>query len=447
MAVDLSASYGGIKLKNPIMGGSSPVTQSPEICRKGSDYGAAGLVLKTSFSEIPELRQKTVGHPCYKMADFSGLEPWRPIPPKRSDPARKGKKGTMRPPYSLVIIKDAIPVPAFWQYDDYVRHYKEVEEVVSPDCLVVPSLYAATDEEWDAQCRRTREMGAKAVELNLACPIVAGMPGLMVPGDYADLKPGEPPSARPSIARRITKFCVERLDIPVVVKVHPFSFFNIDTALAVQEVGAQGIMLSDSNTGPMLMIDPETATPGWHPDFPTTSGGWGRWIIQHLCGVIFQMRQAGVRIDITGCGGIADFKDIVRYIMAGASSVQVARTLMAEGWVVASDWLEELPRWMAEKGYKSLMEMKGIAADKVVTDPTKLPLVVPQIMGGPPPREEIALSEEKCIGCGWCAAACTYCAIEMVNEDPVFDRRKCEVCGQCEALCPVGALSIQPVAG
>ena len=445
MTVDLSASYGGIKLKNPVMGASSPVTQSPEICKRGSDYGAASFVLKTWFAETPELFQKTVGHPCYRMADFSGLEPWRPIPPKKSDPVIRGKKGVIKPPYSLVIIKDAIPGPAFWQGDDYIGHYKEVVKAVSPDCLVVPSIYAATDEEWDAQCRRVREMGAKVVELCLSCPIVAGWPGLKLPGDYATLRPGEPPVARPEIAQRITKFCIERLDIPVVVKFHSFSFAAVETALAVQEVGAKGIMLADSNTGPMLKIDPETATPGWDSSFPTTSGGWGPWIIQHLCGVIFQMRRAGVKIDITASGGTTTFKDIVRFIMAGASSVQVARTIMAEGWVVAAEWLEELPQWMEKKGYKSLMEMKGIAADKVVTDPTKLPLVVPQIMGGPPPMEEIVVSKEKCIGCGWCAAACTYCAIEMVDENPAIDKKKCEVCGQCEALCPVGALSIEPV--
>ena len=137
----------------------------------------------------------------------------------------------------------------------------------------------------------------------------------------------------------------------------------------------------------------------------------------------------------------------MRYVMAGASSVQVARTFMAEGWVLTSEWLEDLPKWMEEKGYKSFMEMKGIAADKVVTDATKLPLVVPQVMGGPPHTEEIALSKEKCIGCCWCANACTYCAIDMVDEHPIIDKKKCEVCGQCEALCPVSALSIEPVAG
>lgn len=38
--VDLSASFGGIKIKNPILGGTSPVTQIPEICERGTVVGS-----------------------------------------------------------------------------------------------------------------------------------------------------------------------------------------------------------------------------------------------------------------------------------------------------------------------------------------------------------------------------------------------------------------------
>ena len=442
MAVDLTASYGGIKIKNPVFGSSSPVTQQPEICEKASKAGAAALVLKTSFVETPELR--AVGHPQYRMADLTGLEPWRPIPPKKSDPVKRGKKGVMRPPYSSAFIMLSIPISSFWIGNDYIDHYNAVKKVVSDDCLIIPSIYAATEKGWANQCRRVEKMKAKMVHINLACPIVAGWPGSEFPEVLKALKPYEPPAANTEVARELTKFCVDHLDMPVVVKLHPFSFANVDTALALQEVGAQGIELADSHTGPMIRIDPETATPGWHPDYPGTGGGWGPWIIPHLCGQIFMMRKKGVNIDIAAVGGVMTARDIVRYIMAGASSVGSARTIMVEGWGIATDWLEELEQWMEKNGYSSIEEMKGIIIDKVITDPAKLEKSMPQIISGPRPVKQIVLTEKKCIGCGWCAAACMHCAIEMEDELPVYNQDMCEVCGMCEAVCPVNALAIQP---
>ena len=443
MTVDLTTSYGSIKLKNPIFGSSSPVTQQPEICEKASKAGAAALVLKTSFMDTPDSLH-TVGHPQYGMADVCGLEPWRPMPPKKSDPIKRGRKGVMRPQYSCILIMRSAPTSSFWLGDDYIDYFNEVKKVVSDDCVVIPSIYAATEKEWENQCRRVEKMKAKVVHINLACPIVAGWPGLELPEALKALKPYEPPAANTEVAVKITKFCIDHLDIPVVVKLHPFSFANVTTALALQQIGVQGIELADSNTGPMLHIDPETATPGWHPAYPVSGGGWGSWIIQHLCGQICAMRKAGVEIDIAGVGGVMTAKDILRYIMAGASSVGSARTIMVEGWGMAADWLEDLEQWMEKKGYNSIEEMKGIIVDKVITDPDQLERTRPQIIGGPRPTKEVILTEEKCIGCGWCAAACMHCAIEIQDELPTFDRSMCEVCGMCEAVCPVGALSIQP---
>lgn len=439
MAVDLTASYGGVKIKNPIFGSSSPVSQQPDICQRASEAGAAALVLKTSFMETPDLR--LVGHPQYAVGDITGLEPWRPVPPKKSDPVIRGKKGKARPGYTMNLIMLSFPVSSFWIGDDYITHFNEVTKAVSEDCLIIPSIYAVTLKEWENQLRRVEKMKAKVVHLNLACPIVAGWEPL--PPELKELKPYEPPAANTEVATRITKFCVDHIDIPVVVKFHPFSFANVDTALALQKVGAQGIELADSHTGPMIRIDPDTATPGWDGDYPGTGGGWGPWIIPSICGQIYRMKKAGVTIDIAATGGIMTAKDIARYIMAGASSVGSARSIMVEGWGLATEWLDDLEQFMKEKGYNSLEEMKGIVIDKVITDPSTVLREMPQIIGGPRPSKEIALNEAKCIGCRWCAAACMHCAIDMVDELPSFNRDKCEVCGMCEAVCPVGALSIE----
>ncbi len=442
MVRDLTSSYGGIKLKNPIFGSSSPATQQPEICKKAYEYGAAALVLKTSFSEVPETLH-VIGHPGYRIADWSGRGHWRPIPPKKTDPVIRGKKGVMKPPYSAVLIIGSGATSSFWIGDDYIDYYNACKKVIGDDCLLIPSIYAATEKGWEAQCRRVNKMKAKAVHLNLACPIVAGWEGIILSEKMKVLKPYEPPAANTEVTRYLTQLVVDGVDCPVIVKLPPFAYANVDTALAVQEVGGQGVELADSYTAPILRIDPETATPGWDPSYPSAGGGWGPWIIAHLCGQIVRMKKAGLKIDIAAVGGVETVGDIVRYTMAGASCVGSARTIMVEGWVKAADWLEGLEKWMEEKGYNSLAEIRGMIVDKVITDMSKLERSRPHIIGGPLPIKQIVLDEKKCIGCGWCEACCMHCAITMVNEKPVIAQEMCEACGMCESVCPVDALSLQ----
>jgi ferredoxin len=131
--------------------------------------------------------------------------------------------------------------------------------------------------------------------------------------------------------------------------------------------------------------------------------------------------------------------------MSGASTVQICRTIMAEGWDVVTDWLEFIKKFMEKKNYKTIDDLKGIAADRVITDYSKLPLFRPQIMGGPKPTKQIVLNKRKCIQCGWCEPACSHLAITWDDGHPKFDREKCELCGMCESVCPVGALQMKTI--
>jgi ferredoxin len=117
---------------------------------------------------------------------------------------------------------------------------------------------------------------------------------------------------------------------------------------------------------------------------------------------------------------------------------------MTEGFDIVSEWLEGLSSWMEAKGYWTVKEMTGIIIDKVLKDHSKLPLRVPQRLGGLLPPLEIVLNKAMCIDCGWCEKACMNLAIETVDELPRIDKKKCEVCGLCEAICPVHALRMQP---
>lgn len=178
---------------------------------------------------------------------------------------------------------------------------------------------------------------------------------------------------------------------------------------------------------------------------PCFSSTWGPWVISYICGNIANFRIRGFKEGLSGCGGVSSAEDVIRLIMSGASTVQICRTIMVEGWDVVRDWLQFVDEFMDRKSYKTIDNMRGIAADRVITDYSKLPLFRPQIMGGPKPSKQIVLEKKRCIRCGWCERSCSHLAIQSVDGRPKFDGSKCELCGMCESVCPVGALQMRPI--
>jgi hypothetical protein len=86
-------------VKSPLVCASGPPTHTPEACLRAAQAGFAAVVLKTNSREAPDSLLHTVGWPAYRLTDIDSKEEWKPIPPKRSSPKVKGRKGEKKPPY------------------------------------------------------------------------------------------------------------------------------------------------------------------------------------------------------------------------------------------------------------------------------------------------------------------------------------------------------------
>jgi len=71
-----------------------------------------------------------------------------------------------------------------------------------------------------------------------------------------------------------------------------------------------------------------------------------------------------VNIPIIGVGGIRDYKDVLEFLYAGASCVQIGTSIIYEGMDIFEKILNGLERFMNEKGYESVDELVGIAHNK-----------------------------------------------------------------------------------
>ena len=140
-----------------------------------------------------------------------------------------------------------------------------------------------------------------------------------------------------------------------------------------------------------------------------------------------------VDIPLSGVGGVGSYRDVVEYIMLGATTVQLCTAVMWNGYGQITKILKDLDAWMDQKGYKSFDEIRGIALKDITT--------VEKLAEMPPLFAEI--DADKCTGCGLCKRSCFYRAIEKQGDVCAADKSKCDGCGLCAQLCPAKAITLR----
>lgn len=457
MGADLKTTYMGIPIKNPIILSAGPTTATPEICEKAAKVGHwAGVVTKTNYPE--EVLKKvplTIPRPYYALMDARGVTKWKPvIPKKKGSRNRFGRLGEIQPDYCLTMATIRYPAPfekrtgigVYFQgaerYTYYVNRTKEL--IKETGCKVIASITAFTEQGWEEQVKIVNSCKADMVELNFGCPTIGTLDEEATGGEWIT---GTAMGFYPTIVNKWTKYCTERIKIPVAAKLPPYAPFQ--SAQAAVRNGAKGIQWGDApvflpEMHP-LAIDVETGTPGTFPGLPFSGVFGASGVIPYICGAIAYFRVNGIKVDISGCGGVREALDIVRILMAGATSVQVCTATLVNGVEVGAHYLNEITSWMEKKEYRSIEEVIGIAAtaETLGLDLSKAPTVaLPQIIGGPIPLQKIEVIEKKCIACGWCERACFHLAIEVREGLPTVNDKLCEVCGMCVAVCPMEALKM-----
>ncbi len=442
--VDLTTTYMGIPLKNPIIVAGGPTTQSVEMCHKAAQAGWGALVTKTYFAQEVVRRKLTnvMYRPAFALLSSDGRGRWRSQVPKLNGPRYGNKLGKVAPDYALALNPRGTTFQTWPDDHAYLDFLNRVAELAhASGCKVIASIYAYTEEGWEQQCDLVNRSSADGVELNLGCPVTGGLwpetgePFPQAPGYYPDL------------VARWALFCTQRLRVPVSVKLPGHSPDPLSAVKAAQGNGCRGVQYADTRIvpDPTLFIDLDTAKPAVFPDYPLFRGGIpsASWHLPFILGRVAQFRMADVSLDISGCGGVQSGLDVVRLFMAGATSAQACTATLVEGVGIARQWLEEISGWMESRGNSSLHELQGLALRQLTTDVGRLPPgEVPQIMGGPLPRQQVQVNEKRCISCHWCEEACPYLAIQIPDKAPMIDPGRCEVCGMCVALCPMRALSI-----
>ncbi len=199
---------------------------------------------------------------------------------------------------------------------------------------VFVNIFGESIEEFKEIASKIKEVAG--FEVNISCPNVS--------------KGGEKFGKDPKMVFSITKAVCGETDLPVIVKLIP-SIENIEeTAQAAKEGGAMAV--TASNTFPGLVIDIERK----EPLFKRITGGLSGPAIKPLALYnVFRIKNS-VDIPIIGSGGISDYKDVLEYLIAGASAVQLG-SIIFNNPLAPIEILDNLVCWMREKGYKNLKDV------------------------------------------------------------------------------------------
>lgn len=247
-------------------------------------------------------------------------------------------------------------------------------------------------------------------ELNVSCPMPAQGVGMHI-GKSSEL------------TYKQTKMAKSTAKIPLTVKLTPTVFDMVEVAMAVKEAGGDGVTISNSVRS-FAGVDIETGQPLLRGYGGYTGPAIKPIVMRHLSEVARK-----VDLPISAVGGVMSFREIVEYIMLGASTVQTCTAVMWNGYGVIRRWLTDLEDWLDKKGYQSLDEIRGIALPYITTTEELAKL----------PPKFASIDENKCTHCGICERVCMYRAITGSGKIYKVSKEDCDGCGACEQWCPSGA--------
>jgi len=222
----------------------------------------------------------------------------------------------------------------------------------------------------------------------------------------------------------IAKALRDAVDIPIIAKLSP----KVDVADVARALEPYVDAIAAINTfGPCLRIDVESGKP-----MLGSSDGYG-WMSGSALKPIALRCVAdiadAIRLPIIGVGGVMSGEDVIEFLMAGASAVQVCTAAILEGHTVYGKIAGQVEEWLDRHGYSSIQDVQGVALQHLKQG----------VSLEPPPTVDL----DKCTRCGLCEKSCVYGAITVKKSENLFavDADKCEACGMCISVCPYYALS------
>ena len=311
--MDLSTTYLGLKLKNPVIVGASNLVTDLNFLKKLEEAGASAIVYKSLFEEQIQLEN---------LENYQAEEDYG---------ARHAEMSSMFP-----AVEDAGP-------EEFLYNLSKARKALN--IPLIASLNAVYDDTWYEYAKKIEETGVDALELNF----------YSIPREF-DIDDNSILQEQLDTLEGVKK----AVKIPVSVKLSPFYTNPLYCISELDKKGADGFVLFNRLFQPDIDLEKEAL----HYPYMLSNEEDNRLPLR-FAGLLF----GNVKGSICSNTGIFNGNDVLKMVIAGADAVQIVSTIYKHGPKQIGKILAEMEAWMKEKSYTSLNDFKGKLAKVNIKDP------------------------------------------------------------------------------
>ncbi len=313
--MDLTTTYMGMTLKNPLVPSASPLSQTLDGIRLMEDAGAAAVVMYSLFEEQIRAEAQQLDHYLS---------------------------------YNIELYPEALTYfPDLKNYnigpEGYLELIRSAKEAVN--IPIIGSLNGVSTGGWTGYARKIEEAGADGLELNVYyIPTSPDISAADVEQTYLD----------------IVRAVKASVSIPVAIKLSPYFSATANMARRLAESGADALVLFNRFYQPDFDLEELTVVPGLVLSSPVEMRLPLRWVA---------ILYGRIKADFAITSGVHSHLDVLKALMAGANVAMMTSELLQNGVGRLGEVLEGLALWMEEHEYESVTQMRGSMSQQHVGEP------------------------------------------------------------------------------
>ncbi len=310
---DLKTTYMGIPLKSPVMVAASSVSSYVDRVQMAESAGAGALVIRSLFEEQISLDQ-------WRMEEALAI--------------------------GAESFAEAMSYFPRVEHGGIKEHLMWVEKTRKAVTLpIFASLNAVSPGAWTTYARQLADTGVNGLEINVyAVPADPNQPGSVIEQQLYD------------VIEAIRK----EVSLPIAVKLSPFYTAPANVVKELEKRGVNAVVIFNRFLQPDIDPDTESLINEMVLSTPAELKVPLRWAA---------LLYGRTGLDIAVNTGVHTGRDVIKALLAGATVVQVAATLLKNGIPYISTMLLDIQNWMEERGYNTLADFRGKLSQKNCDDP------------------------------------------------------------------------------
>jgi dihydroorotate dehydrogenase (fumarate) len=329
---NLSTTYLGLTLRNPIIVSSCDLCNSVENIQKMEAAGAGAVVLKSIFEE-------QIVFESDKFIDSSDTT---------LSPMKKGLQDILdNRSYDYIEAMEYMTNFAkehtLKEYLDFIQKLKAAVKIP-----IIASINCVSSYDWSFFAKRMQQAGADAIELNI----------YILPSDITKTSANYDEMYK-KIIQDVQKF----VSIPISLKLSYYSSSLMHRFVELSKSGIAGMVLFNKPYNPDIDIN----------KIEISAGKILSADHDYLRSLRWTALLAGrVGCDLSASTGVHSYETVVKLLLAGSNSVQVASILYEKGIGEISNLVNGLNKWMDEHKFNTIDEFRGKLSQQNIENPAVL---------------------------------------------------------------------------